>query len=74
MPPRHNRPLNELAGAAAFNLSEAQAVVGCGRDTILTAIQQRQLRTRRLAGRRVILKTDLNKWLENLPDDADDPP
>jgi hypothetical protein len=59
----------------AFSIAGASGVTGVCEDLIRDAINQKRLRAKRLSQRRVVvLRTDLEEFLEALPDfDRSDP-
>jgi excisionase family DNA binding protein len=52
---------------AAFSVAEAAVLTGIGRDGIYAAIRQGQLRAKKLGRRTVIRRTDLDRFLADLP-------
>ena len=47
----------------AFNISELCAAIGLGKTSIYEAIKEGKLKSVRICGRRLILKTDLEAFL-----------
>jgi excisionase family DNA binding protein len=52
---------------AAYSVAEAAVLAGVGRDGIYAAIRQGQLPAKKLGRRTVIRRTDLDRFLANLP-------
>jgi excisionase family DNA binding protein len=52
---------------AAYNIDETCAVIGLGRDAIYRAIRQGKLRMRKFGKRSLILRTDIDEFLQALP-------
>jgi excisionase family DNA binding protein len=57
---RSSAPLNERF---AFTIEEAVQYSGIGRTSIYALIKQKRLRSRRIAGRRLILRRDWEAFL-----------
>lgn len=52
----------------AFDLNEAAESVGVGKSTIVTAVRDGKLRVRAINSTVIVLRSDLEKWLDGLPD------
>jgi excisionase family DNA binding protein len=57
----------EAKQALAYAISEAASLTSVGRDAIYGAIARRELVARKLGGRTIILRSDLERWLDSLP-------
>jgi len=57
-------------GRGALTIDEVSARIGIGRDGVYRAINEGQLRARKFGKRTLILATDLDAFLEALPDVA----
>ena len=57
----------QIAGRAAFSISEVLALTGLGRDKLYKMINSRQLLARKCGRRTIILQSDLERFLEELP-------
>jgi len=57
-------------GRGALAIDEVSARIGIGRDGVYRAINEGQLRARKFGKRTLILATDLDAFLEALPDVA----
>jgi excisionase family DNA binding protein len=51
----------------AFTVAGAAKSVGVSERTIIEAVDARRLKARRIDGRAVLLATDLQLWLDQLP-------
>ncbi|WP_299809723.1 helix-turn-helix domain-containing protein [uncultured Roseibium sp.] len=51
----------------AFQIVEAAKIVGVSRSKLYDEIQQGRLKTRKVGQRTLILKRDLQAWLNDLP-------
>lgn len=52
----------------AYTLEEAAVSAAVEKRDIIQAIKARELQARAVAGRAVVLKSDVQKWLERQPD------
>ena len=52
-------------GKLAFQINEAVAASGLGRSTIYDLIRQGKIKTLKAAGRRLILREDLEAYLQS---------
>lgn len=52
----------------AFSVKEAGKATDTGTTTLYDAINEGELKAKKLGRRTIILAVDLEKWLENLPD------
>jgi hypothetical protein len=58
------------AGSLAYDIATAVAVSGIGRTRIYAYIKAKQLKARKAGRRTVILASDLQAFLDNLPEAA----
>jgi excisionase family DNA binding protein len=52
----------------AYGIAEAMQAASVGRTLLYEAIAAKRLRARKAGNRTLILKTDLQAWLESLPE------
>ncbi len=51
----------------SFNLLEAAEIAGCERTTLYRAAHKGSLRMKKMGRKTIILRKDLEKWLDDLP-------
>lgn len=57
----------DAAPPLAYSISGAAQAIGVSRQTLYTLIGSGALQARMLGGRTIVLATDLNEFLRNLP-------
>jgi excisionase family DNA binding protein len=59
--------LKHAGGKISFSISEAAIVTSLSRSFIYNALSNQELQGRKAGSRTIILRTDLEKWLQTLP-------
>lgn len=54
-------------GRLAYDVKEVAELIGCSVTTVFKQIREKQLPAKKMGGRTLILATDLNKFLDDLP-------
>jgi excisionase family DNA binding protein len=58
----------KLMGQVAYSVKGAGRATATGTTTLYDAINEGQLKAKKLGRRTIILAADLERWLDNLPD------
>jgi excisionase family DNA binding protein len=66
MKPRPN-PDGRPGDRLAYSPAEAAAVIGCSRSVLYQKIAAKELRAKKLDSRTVVVRADLERFLESLP-------